>query len=292
MDTDDKVKEFLKDDTTNERREVIIEDFLKTDVSTKITCWNKYFGIENKDRIKFWEKLNTLKKEPKDNFLKSVSYLTNNEKMDLYSKTPEKFRDVLANEMIPKLATKPAKKSLISVIAIYLVFFMVINLIFLLSIVTSDIPKAENIVIVNMTSQVALNPSNHTVTYNFGILDGKSFDIDTHFIFLVFLAGSLGALIHGLAKLSQNARDGLVKQRDALWYLSRPFLGAALAIAVYMVFRGGLLTTSNIEILNPYGIAALSIITGLSTKQVTQKLKDLLESVFPTKNTDASKETE
>ena len=292
MDTDDKVKEFLKDDTTNERREVIIEDFLKTDVSTKITCWNKYFGIENKDRIKFWEKLNTLKKEPKDNFLKSVSYLTNNEKMDLYSKTPEKFRDVLANEMIPKLATKPAKKSLISVIAIYLVFFMVINLIFLLPIVTSDIPKEENIVIVNMTSQVALNPSNHTVTYNFGILDGKSFDIDTHFIFLVFLAGSLGALIHGLAKLSQNARDGLVKQRDALWYLSRPFLGAALAIAVYMVFRGGLLTTSNIEILNPYGIAALSIITGLSTKQVTQKLKDLLESVFPTKNTDASKETE
>ena len=264
MDTDDKVKEFLKDDTTNERREVIIEDFLKTDVSTKITCWNKYFGIENKDRIKFWEKLNTLKKEPKDNFLKSVSYLTNNEKMDLYSKTPEKFRDV----------------------------FMVINLIFLLPIVTSDIPKEENIVIVNMTSQVALNPSNHTVTYNFGILDGKSFDIDTHFIFLVFLAGSLGALIHGLAKLSQNARDGLVKQRDALWYLSRPFLGAALAIAVYMVFRGGLLTTSNIEILNPYGIAALSIITGLSTKQVTQKLKDLLESVFPTKNTDASKETE
>ena len=292
MDTDDKVKEFLKDDTTNERREVIIEDFLKTDVSTKITCWNKYFGIENKDRIKFWEKLNTLKKEPKDNFLKSVSYLTNNEKMDLYSKTPEKFRDVLANEMIPKLATKPAKKSLISVIAIYLVFFMVINLIFLLPIVTSDIPKEENIVIVNMTSQVALNPSNHTVTYNFGILDGKSFDIDTHFIFLVFLAGSLGALIHGLAKLSQNARDGLVKQRDALCYLSRPFLGAALAIAVYMVFRGGLLTTSNIEILNPYGIAALSIITGLSTKQVTQKLKDLLESVFPTKNTDASKETE
>ena len=292
MNTDDNVKEFLKDSTTNERREAIIKDFLQTDVSTKITSWIKYFGIEHDDRVKFWEKLTELKKEINDDFLKSVSHLTNNEKIDLYNKTPKKFRDVLTKEMIPKLPANPAKKSLISVIAIYLIFFMVINLVFLLPIVTADIPKEENIVIVNMTSQVALNPSNHTVTYNFGMLKEKSFDIDTHFIFLVFLAGSLGALIHGLAKISQNAWDGLVKQRDTLWYLSRPFLGAALAIGVYMVFRGGLLTTSNIEILNPYGIAALSIITGLSTKQVTQKLKDLLESVFPTKNTAVSEETE
>lgn len=293
MNTKDKVKDFLEKDK-NERKK-IIDDYIKNvDSKDKEKHWGEYFGIENKDRTKFWEKLNELDEDDRKKFLKSARHLTNNEKIDLYNKTPEKFREVLSKVLVPKLPAKPAKKAgkaLIAVITIYLIILIVGNLVFLLPVVTADIPKGENIVIVNMTSQVALNPSNHTVTYDFGLLKGKSFDIDAHFIFLVVSAGSLGALIHGLAKLSQNVQIGTTYRRDSLWYISRPFLGSALAIAVYMTLRGGLLTTSNIEILNPYGIAALSIIVGLSSKQVTQKLKDLLESVFPTKKADTSTET-
>ncbi len=292
VDTKDKVKKFLESDK-NEGEKIIVEFNKNVKVEDKEKRWNIYFDIENKDRVKFWEKLNELEKDTINDFLKSARHLANNEKIDLYNKTPEKFRDALSKILVPKFPSKPAKKAgkpLIAIITIYLISLIVINLVFLLPVVTTDIPKEENLVIVNMTSQVALNPSNQTVTYNFGALEGESYDIDAHFIFLVISAGSLGALIHGLAKISQNTQDGTVNQRDALWYFSRPFLGASLAIAVYMVLRGGLLTTSNIEILNPYGIAALSIIVGLSTKQVTQKLKDLLESVFPTKNTEAPTE--
>ena len=277
------VKEFLKDETKNVKREEIVADFLKKDIPTITNRWNKYFEIDNSDRKKFWEKITGLKKESTAEFINSARYLTNNEKIDLYNKTPEKYRDILAEEIIPKIGPKSANKPLIAVIAIYLVFLLAINIMFILPIMTADIPKDENLTITSMNNTVAIIPSNHIVSYSFGVMKEKTMDIDTHFIFLVVLAGSLGALIHGLAKLAHNTWDGIVKQREALWYLSRPFLGAALAIAVYAVFRGGLLTTSNVEILNPYGMAAISIIVGLSTKQVTEKLKDMLDAVFPTK---------
>lgn len=170
------------------------------------------------------------------------------------------------------------------------------NLVFLWPAVTIDIPVEENIRIYNMTSinitSVQITQSlNYTVSYDFWPFEENSYDIDTHFVFLVFLGGSIGALIHGLAKLSQNTQEGIVRQRDVLWYVGRPFLGAALAIAVYMILRGGLLTSTNLEVLNPYGIVGLSIIVGLSTKQVTQKLKDMLDAVFPTKKAESGQST-
>ena len=78
-------------------------------------------------------------------------------------------------------------------------------------------------------------------------------------------------------------------RRDALWYITRPFLGAALALTVYLAFRGGIITNIGVEILNPYGIAAISILTGLSAKIVTQKLKEVLEALFPTKPKEETK---
>lgn len=283
LDTDANSIAFLNKDTTDQRRQEIVKLFLALTVPDITNRWINYFKIENKDREKFWEKVIGLPAELKTEFINSARHLTNNEKIDLHSKTPEKYRDILAKEIIPKIGPKSAKKPLIAVIAAYLVFLLAINIMFLLPIMTADIPKDENLIITSMNNTVAVIPSNHIVSYNFGTMKGETMDIDTHFVFLVVLAGSLGALIHGLAKLSHNTWDGIVKQREALWYLSRPFLGAALAIAVYAVFRGGLLTTSNVEILNPYGMAAISIIVGLSTKQVTEKLKDMLDSVFPTK---------
>lgn len=110
----------------------------------------------------------------------------------------------------------------------------------------------------------------------------KNVDVSTHFIVLVILGGALGGTIHGLAKLAVNTRDGTVKKRDALWHVSRPFLGVALAITVYVAIRGGIITTVGVEALNPYGITAISILVGLSSEIVTQKLKEVLVALFPT----------
>ena len=279
--------EFLNENTTVERREEIITAFIGLPVQLIISRWKEYFDVDNKYREKFWEKLDGV--QSKIEFINTARHLTNTQKIDVYNKTPEKYKDVFAKEIIPKIGAKPARKPLIAIIAAYLIFLLAINAMLLLPIITADIPKAENLIITSMNNTVALIPSDHIVSYDFGVMKEKSYDIDIHFIFLVVLSGSMGALIHGLAKLSHNTWDGIVKQREALWYISRPFLGAVLAITVYAVFRGGLLTTSDVEILNPYGMAAIAIIVGLSTKQVTEKLKDMLDSVFPTKKADEPK---
>ncbi len=179
-------------------------------------------------------------------------------------------------------------------IAIYLIISITLIMVVLWPTVTIDIPVEENIRIVNMTSGTITQSSSYIVSYDFWPFnenEKNAYDVGTHFVFLVILGGSLGALIHGLAKISQNTQEGIVRQRDVLWYVSRPFLGAALSIAVYMIFRGGLLTTTNLEVLSPYGIVGLSIIVGLSTQQVTQKLKDMLNAVFPTKKVESGQST-
>jgi len=106
----------------------------------------------------------------------------------------------------------------------------------------------------------------------------------THFVILVIVGGTLGGAIHGLAKLAENTRKHDIESVDGLWYLTRPFLGIALALTVYVAIKGGLITTTSIEALNPYGITAISILVGLSSEKVTLKLKEILSSLFPTKD--------
>ncbi|MGH9631444.1 MAG: hypothetical protein ACRD7E_24330, partial [Bryobacteraceae bacterium] len=71
----------------------------------------------------------------------------------------------------------------------------------------------------------------------------------------------------------------------AWWYFLRPWIGAALALVVYFVIRAGLITgageaaTAN---LNPYGIASLAALSGMFSRQATEKLKDVFENVCAT----------
>ena len=65
------------------------------------------------------------------------------------------------------------------------------------------------------------------------------------------------------------------------WYLSRPFVGAALALALYFVVRAGLLTSaSSPQALNQFGVAMLAIMTGLFSKQATDKLEEVFTTLF------------
>jgi hypothetical protein len=63
--------------------------------------------------------------------------------------------------------------------------------------------------------------------------------------------------------------------------LLRPFVGAALALALYFVVRAGLLTSSSsTEALNQFGVAMMSIMSGLFSKQATDKLEEVFTTLF------------
>jgi len=63
-----------------------------------------------------------------------------------------------------------------------------------------------------------------------------------------------------------------------LWYCVKPFTAAALAIAVYFVFRGGFLNMSDDSSnINIYGVITISILCGLFTDRATLKLKEVFD---------------
>ena len=109
----------------------------------------------------------------------------------------------------------------------------------------------------------------------------KNVTVGMHVILIVIFGGALGGSIHALASMSHHTKKGTLDRKYVLWYISRPFIGAAIALTVHFAIRGGILTaSSDIGFLNPYGVAALSIIVGLMTEQVTEKLKTVFNALF------------
>ena len=67
------------------------------------------------------------------------------------------------------------------------------------------------------------------------------------------------------------------------WYLLRPFIGVALALLIYFAVRGGLIAASTgAGGLSPYGVAAIAGMAGLFSKQATDKLREVFETLFKT----------
>jgi hypothetical protein len=100
---------------------------------------------------------------------------------------------------------------------------------------------------------------------------------------LVF--GTLGASIHGLTSLSIWLSSKKFKRTFLFWYLTRPQIGAALALVVYLLLRATLLGPSVVALdksalINGFGVAGLSALVGLMTPQITRKLRDVFDQFF------------
>lgn len=108
---------------------------------------------------------------------------------------------------------------------------------------------------------------------------------DIRFMFLAALAGALGAYVHLATSFADYAGNERLTSSWGWWYLLRPFIGMALAEVVYLAVRGGLLNaggTSAASAISPYGVAAITALTGLFAKQATDKLREVFETLFRT----------
>lgn len=107
--------------------------------------------------------------------------------------------------------------------------------------------------------------------------------IETRFLCIVLLAGALGAYTHLAASFANylGSRRPELCRYWSWWYVQRPFNGATLAMIVYFVIRGGLLSAaSGTRDLSPYGIAALSGFVGMFADQATRRLRTLFNELF------------
>jgi hypothetical protein len=108
----------------------------------------------------------------------------------------------------------------------------------------------------------------------------SSIDVSTHLTLLVLFGGALGGLIHGVSSLQHHYRRRTAESSFILWYIMRPFTGAALAMVVYFALRSGILTTTSVDILSPYGVSTIAIVMGLIEQRALMKIRDVVQPCF------------
>jgi hypothetical protein len=120
---------------------------------------------------------------------------------------------------------------------------------------------------------------------------------DRHMLFLVMVAGALGALTHTWTSFGDYVGNRELST-NWIWFLVlRIPIGIALAVLFYFIIRGGLLIpTVQVQapgaanahdataLLNPYSIAAFSALAGMFSKQATDKLAAVFDVVFEKKS--------
>jgi len=119
-----------------------------------------------------------------------------------------------------------------------------------------------------------------------------SLKLEQRTVLLVLITGAIGSFIHLATSFTNFVGEKKLGKRWIWWYALRPFVGMAVALVFYLVFRGGLLTNTQAENLNIYGILTLAALAGLFTDRATLKLKEIFETMFKPKDDRSGKLTE
>jgi hypothetical protein len=125
----------------------------------------------------------------------------------------------------------------------------------------------------------------HNVAMFFGLVT-VSVSPAVALMLLVILMGALGSLIHAGTSFGDFVGNRRFFSSWVAWYLLRPVVGVLLALLFYFAVRGGFFSASSqTSSVNPYGIAALSGLAGLFSKQATDKLREVFETLFKVSST-------
>lgn len=104
---------------------------------------------------------------------------------------------------------------------------------------------------------------------------------EVRYLSLVAMAGALGSYIHLATSFADYLGNRQFVSSWKWWYVLRPFIGSALALIVYFAIRGGLISGgTGAGELSPYGITALAGLSGMFSKQATDKLREVFENLF------------
>ena len=104
---------------------------------------------------------------------------------------------------------------------------------------------------------------------------------DVRLIWLVIIASALGSYIHTVTSFATYAGNRSLYPSWLAWYLLRPVISAALALIFYFSLRAGLFAGASAnQTINPFGIAAISGMVGMFSKQATEKLSKIFDTIF------------
>jgi len=130
--------------------------------------------------------------------------------------------------------------------------------------------------------QVPLKADHLTVTLIPGVWTPEVWT-EVRFLVLVAVAGALGSFIHLATSFADYLGNRRFVKSWKWWYVLRPFIGSALAVIVYFVARGGLISgVAGAGDLSPYGVTGIAGLTGMFSKQAADKVREVFENLFQT----------
>jgi hypothetical protein len=109
--------------------------------------------------------------------------------------------------------------------------------------------------------------------------------LDLRYLLITALCGALGSYIHIATSFTQYSGQRRLVAAWGWWYILRPSIGSGLALLVYFVLRAGLISGSGEAAtagLSPYGVSALAGLSGLFSRQATEKLREVFENLCKT----------
>lgn len=130
------------------------------------------------------------------------------------------------------------------------------------------------------TGELALNSTRAVTLLGIGIT--FSLGPETTLLFVIMLSGIIGACAFSFFAISYHlgAKNDFDKVWEA-WYVLRPILGAGLALVIYLLLRGGVLTIgADLNSLNLVGVAGISGLAGMFSEQATRMLRNLADTAF------------
>ncbi len=126
----------------------------------------------------------------------------------------------------------------------------------------------------------------------FGLTNQPEVSMPPLLIMLTFgFIGGVFFITRTFVRTSQTLAGEEVERRDvaAVWYLTRPFQSALMAIFIYYAFRAGQLVFYSMEgapsedEINVYTLSLIAIMTGAFTEQAFEKLHSIATSFFKVK---------
>jgi len=104
---------------------------------------------------------------------------------------------------------------------------------------------------------------------------------DAALLALVILSSGVGSYVHAAVSFTDYVGNRGLTSSWVWWYILRLFVGSSLAVVFYFAIRGGFFSTgTDAAQINPYGIAAISGLVGLFSKQATDKLREIFDTAF------------
>ncbi len=110
-----------------------------------------------------------------------------------------------------------------------------------------------------------------------------SLTADTAMLLAVVVCSALGSFVHAATSFATYVGNRRLYASWLWWYLLRAGIGVALALLVYLLLRGGLFAgSSGAGATNPYGFSGIAGLCGLFSKQATDKLREICDTLLST----------